>query len=166
MAGTTIKVTLDQASYQKAMAALSPQRFMERLGEASQQAGTFLLENVKRYPSGPTALDKRAAVDAWTPKQRRWFFWALRTGQIVVPYRRTGILRESWKLRMQTTPHQIQVIVSSDTPYGPYVMGSKQAIIHRARWSKLSKLRKELEPTVNRIFNSAVRNIWAKSWKW
>jgi hypothetical protein len=37
-------------------------------------------------------------------KQRRWFFAALRDGEIQVPYQRTGELASSWQSDVQTGP--------------------------------------------------------------
>ena len=48
----------------------------------------------------------------FTDKQRRFFFWALKSGRISVPYRRTHETREGWKLK--TKPESLEFSNASE----------------------------------------------------
>lgn len=77
---------------------------LEKLPEAVQDA---VVDDVTKYylnvfrdsQPAPNYVTRTAAygVPFFTPRQRRWFFAALRDGTIEVPYRRTGGLRKSWR---------------------------------------------------------------------
>ena len=53
-------------------------------------------------------------------KQRRWFFAALDSGEINVPYRRTGQLAKSW----QVSRSENGAVFTNKAPGASYVMGS------------------------------------------
>jgi len=76
-------------------------------------------------------------------KQRRFFFAALRKGQIVVPYRRTGALSGSWGKQ----PFGGGVAVRSSADYAELVMGvgGKQATYHRGTWPTLDQVAQSVE---------------------
>lgn len=65
-------------------------------------------------------------------KQRRYFFAALRRGEIKVPYRRTGTLGRRWTT--EVSPDGRRGVVGNNTPYGPLVQGdaSQQVRYHAA----------------------------------
>jgi len=67
-----------------------------------------------------------------TDRQRRWFFWALRTGQITVPYQRTGRLANSWRARQEGWSHWV---LENSAAYAALVVGrGKQAKYHEGHW--------------------------------
>lgn len=62
-------------------------------------------------------------------KQRGWFFAALKSGEIVVPYHRgeaatSERLGQSWTI--DERDGGLTQVVGNDTSYGPYVMGDEQ----------------------------------------
>lgn len=68
-------------------------------------------------------------------RQRRWFFAALNSGQISIPYSRTGNLGRSWTTEIRTSPMELIGEVGNNVPYGPYVQGENtQASIHQGIW--------------------------------
>ncbi len=67
-----------------------------------------------------------------TERQRRWFFWALRTGVISVPYKRTGILASSWRATKQSWSHWV---IENSASYAALVVGrDEQALYHKGHW--------------------------------
>ena len=67
-----------------------------------------------------------------TDRQRRWFFWALRTGQITVPYSRTGTLANSWRARKEGWSHWV---LENSAAYAALVVGrGEQAKYHEGHW--------------------------------
>lgn len=95
---------------------------------AVDRVGRQAVDYLKQYPprfsgQGPGFKSER---------QRRWFFAALRAGQISVPYQRSGILGRGWRV---TAHGQTQVEVTNDTEYTKWVqVQSSQARIHQGRW--------------------------------
>lgn len=67
-----------------------------------------------------------------TERQRRWFFWALASGIISVPYQRTGKLANSWRARRSGWGDW--VLENSQT-YAYLVVGrDKQSKYHEGHW--------------------------------
>ena len=74
-----------------------------------------------------------------TAKQRRYFFWALRNGRIVVPYSRTGKLGQAWStnVRIDQLPNGLhgEIGTGENVPHARYVQSKQQqAEIHRGNW--------------------------------
>ena len=67
-----------------------------------------------------------------TERQRRWFFWALGTGQINVPYKRTGKLASSWRVEKVTWG---EYALKNSQAYAHWVIEKKkQAVYHEGHW--------------------------------
>jgi len=69
--------------------------------EALNSAVKFLLSErgLGWYPRRRSVTRKRAyGKTFFTDRQRRWFWWALRSGKISVPYRRTMGMRKAWNV--------------------------------------------------------------------
>jgi hypothetical protein len=70
-----------------------------------------------------------------TPKQRRWFFRALKLGLIQVPYVRTGKLGQSWTWTIGNVPGGLHGKVGTNMAYAKYVQNAgDQALIHQGNW--------------------------------
>ncbi len=64
-----------------------------------------------------------------TDLQRRYFFWALKAGEITVPYSRgadskSERFKASWTVQAQN--NGLRVVVGNDTTYGPLLMDPDQ----------------------------------------
>ena len=99
--------------------------------------GLILKGYLARYP--PQRRITRASVYGKpfkTDKQRRYFFYALRTGKIRVPYQRgsdpnSERFKASWAIT--TRNRGMTVVVGNDTTYGPYVMDpDRQSLFMKA----------------------------------
>jgi len=121
-----------------------PELALDAAEPAMDQALVYLHGRVPEYPPKP---QPGQASKWWTPKQRRYFWWALKQGLIQVPYKRTGLLGR--RITEQVTRQAGQVLgeIGMNTPYGPEVVGPPQddpvtingepryqARIHEGRW--------------------------------
>ncbi len=77
-------------------------------------------EELAKYPQ-QRRVTRRAAYGGsfFSERQRRWFFAALRSGELELPYSRTDTLRNSWELRPLSTEN---VMIENTAPYGIYVI--------------------------------------------
>jgi len=75
-----------------------------------------------------------------SPKQRKYFFWALREGIIKVPYERTGNYGRAWQVVKgnENTWRLVGNLSGGGRDYLKYVggnaYGKEQARIHQGRW--------------------------------
>jgi hypothetical protein len=73
-------------------------------GAITEQVASYLLNVFQTEQPTPNHSITRARAypetgdGFFTPKQRKWFFWALRNGIIQVPYRRTQATRRAWHI--------------------------------------------------------------------
>lgn len=86
--------------------------------EAQREAAKFLQGKLQKYPPQTYVSRKQAYGKTWfSDRQRRWFFAALRAGEIDVPYRRTRHLRNAWEIMSVGN----DVVLVNDMEYAPYV---------------------------------------------
>ena len=118
-------------------------------------ANTYLLDVLRIYPP-PNYTTRRAAygVSFFTPKQRRWFFAALRNGEINVPYRRTQGIRDNWRIEGAGRLS----FLANDAPGVEWVIGENQSR-HEALvgWKKVSATVKERTARIVRAFDAGVK---------
>jgi len=85
-----------------------------------------------------------------TDRQRRFFFAALRSGEITVPYARKGAgggLAGGWTVIF--TSGGMGAVVANAVSYGPYVMGTQsQAQYHAGNWKTEQGIAQEAESDV------------------
>lgn len=114
-----LTATIDHAALQRILEALEelgrpPADLVRIMGEAV--ARDSVLKRTANYPD-----NRRAPQPFKSAKQRRFFFAALRSGQITVPYQRTGDLGRGWRYQ----PGGRGGEVTNGVPYAAMVMGSK-----------------------------------------
>lgn len=90
---------------------------------AMKNAGIHLKGEISKYPPRRHITIQQAGGWA-SDKQRRWFFWALRSGNIEVPYRRgqspgSEDLGQRWAIT--TRNRGFTVIVGNNASYGSFV---------------------------------------------
>lgn len=92
-------------------------------------------------------------------RQRRWFFAALRSGAIQVPYRRTGTLGRRWTTRVSgSTLATLTGEVGNVTAYGPWVQkADEQAQVHRGRWRTDEQVATMMAPSIQALFEARLR---------
>ena len=96
----------------------------------------------------------RGAMQYVSEKQRRFVMAAIQRGDITVPYKR-GIDKRSQRMnrsyRLVRAPQNITL--TNSATYWPYVIGIRQAPIHKGRWKRVDDvivkiLRSSLVPDV------------------
>lgn len=76
------------------------------------------------YPPQNYVTRKQAYGQTFqSDRQRRWFFAALNSGEINVPYQRTGHLGEAWQWDMKPRSD----IIYNDSPYEKWTIGNARS---------------------------------------
>ena len=121
----------------------------------------FMLNVLKLYPPKNYVTRKAAYGQTFqSDKQRRWFFWALNSGAISVPYSRTQGLAQGWhKVRTGLSGY-----IVNNTPGAVYVMGERKQSRHEAMvgWKKPSEIIKEHMARINKIVDAAAKKAIKK----
>jgi hypothetical protein len=99
--------------------------------EMTLEVAKYIRKELQKVPSPKRVTRKQAfGVTFFSDRQRRFFFRALGSGQIKVPYRRTGRTRRGW--RIEPFGH-IDHLVLNETPGVQYVQ-------QRATQSRMMKI--------------------------
>lgn len=96
--------------------------------KAANRVAREAVDFLNVYPARYSGHGRGFASD----RQRRWFFAALRAGQITVPYQRTGILGRGWRTEASSKD---RLTIVNNTDYTKWVqVKDTQASIHKGRW--------------------------------
>lgn len=126
---------------------------------AMHEATSLLHDRIAKYPRRRHG----ARMEFVSERQRRGFFAKLRSGEITVPYRRTGMLGRSWATRVRPMVGDIHGVVHNLVPYGTYVQGLKQTTMHRVTgWKRLDDVAKRSMRTIKGFFVKALRRAAAR----
>jgi hypothetical protein len=143
-----------------ALVASMPAVAMDAAEGAMTQTLLFLHGQLPGYPEGP----KEKVSQHWTPKQRAYFFWALRKGLIQVPYQRTGTLGRSFTTQVERGQDAVTGELGTNVAYAPWVVGPAypgedingqtmyQARIHAGLWWSLGNEFDKTTPQAVEIF--------------
>lgn len=121
------------------------------LGAAFSRIQRPLEEALATYP--PPSHKKQPFR---TVRQRRYFFWALRTGKLQVPYRRTDKLKRGWRARIDLRGTEATLNISNSVDYAEGVMGKRQWKYHQGTWTQAQVTVKKFEPFVQRALREEV----------
>jgi hypothetical protein len=94
----------------------------------------YLVKQFQLYPPPNHSITRAQAYPEtgdgfFSVKQRKWFFWALNSGRINVPYHRTQDMRKAWKKYGSGK----NVMVANETQAAVFTMDDER----QARFSKL-----------------------------
>ncbi len=93
---------------------------------------------------------RRGAMQFLSERQRRFVMASIKNGDITVPYKR-GISKQSQRMnrsfKIMRTPRS--VMITNTATYWQYVIGSRQARIHKGRW-------KTVDMAVSKVLNSGL----------
>jgi hypothetical protein len=134
---------------------------VEAADEAITEVQDYMLNVLRMYP--PKNYVSRASAygkSFQSDKQRRWFFWALNSGLINVPYRRTQTLSSGWhKVRSG-----IMGYIVNYTPYAVFVMGERKQSRHEQMvgWKKPSEIIDERIEKIKKIIDEAAKKAIRK----
>jgi uncharacterized protein YbjQ (UPF0145 family) len=122
---------------QKLTAKIRNLKQLRQVRAAVQGAGLFVKRQVARYPSKRRLTRKSVYGSSFkSEKQRRWFFAALRKGEIAVPYRRgqdarSEALGRSWTVAAQNAG--LTAIIGTNVSYARYQQDEeKQSLYAKA----------------------------------
>ena len=124
---------------------------------AVRKSGVRVKAVLARYP--PQKRVTIAAAGGWkSEKQRRWFFAALRSGSINVPYQRTSTLGRGWNVKEADSG--LTAIVNNGVAYGGYVQGPTQqtAMMSAIGWKRTDEVAKQEFPHFVNTVRLAVRS--------
>lgn len=146
---------------QRKLQAMIDARMADRAADAVAKylVDVFKLYPTEKYVSRAEAYPDAPAGPGWfSDKQRRWFFAALRSGALDLPYRRTQTLRNNWQIIGSGTT----LIIVNDTPYAVHVMGDSQGALQsrmseRIGWSTLTAILQGRAERINRIVEGEVK---------
>jgi len=132
----------------------------------AEEMGKYLVKELQEYEPPNRFVTRKAAYGKsfFTRRQQKWFFWALRTGRIRVPYVRTHELRRSWRLHGKGE----SVYIQNDRSGVPYVMGDIGQSRHERMvgWETVGqfveKRTKTIETRGNQIITKTLRQL---GWK-
>lgn len=123
--------------------------------EGVEEASLYMVNVLHQYP--PQKRVTIAQAGGWkSDKQRRWFFAALRRGEIQVPYHRTQQLADGWKI----LGYGKSSFIANETSYAKYVMGDgDQSRMHELiGWQKLQSFLTTRAQQIIRKFDAGVKN--------
>ena len=103
---------------------------------AAYVAEQVVLPKLAQYPS--RSGKKQPFV---SDKARRYFFAALRSGQIRVPYQRSGDLGSNW----QRLPFAHGILLQSGMDYSEIVIGENQGAYFKGTWASVIQTAQTLE---------------------
>lgn len=96
---------------------MNAKRFLPELFKRLRQAGEIVARDLKTYP--PQRPGRRMKFK--TPRQARFVRFAVKTGIMEVPYRRTGHLGSAWSVKgPYRKGRQMRVEVYNDPSLAPY----------------------------------------------
>ncbi len=100
-------------------------------------ADDSVLPHLREYP--PASGKKQPFKSA---KQRKYFFAALRSGKMRIPYPRSGSLARNWKLSSIGGMRTITGRITNPRPYDKFVQGDDgdQAGYHAGNWRTVTDI--------------------------
>ncbi len=130
-----LSIKIDVKDALKALDSLDDPRLPARI--AGRVAREVVLPRLMQYP--PKSGKKQPFV---SDKSRKYFFAALKTGAINVPYRRSGDLGRMWAQQ----PDSDGMTLTSGMPYSEMVLGPRQAAYFKGTWPTTEQIARACEP--------------------
>jgi len=139
---------------------------LKKLPEAVQDEGAdnaydYLVRAMRQYPPRKSVTRKSVyGVTFFTDKQRRWFFAALKSGGLRIPYPRTQRLSRAWRKVGQGR----RAFVGNDTPYAHFMYDDNRQSRMAAAigWDTISEVLKKRNTEIVRRYDAGVKNAIKK----
>lgn len=123
--------------------------------EGIQAANEDAVKYLKTYDVKYRYVSRKAAYGSTfvSEKQRRWFFAALRSGELEIPYKRTGALRRAWRVVGAGRTG----FIANDRPGAGFVMGDIQSR-HEGLvgWKKVEEV---LQKRINQLLKAFSKGV-------
>jgi hypothetical protein len=137
---------------------LPPEAIKEVLTDVSAYALTVLKqEPPQKYVTRAEAYGQTFQSE----KQRRWFFAALSSGKISVPYHRTGRLSAAWEAKVSA--HEVKF--TNAAPSAPFVVGYAFQSRHEklVGWKKVTDILSGPLSFLSSKFRAVVMDAYQKA---
>lgn len=97
----------------------------------------------------------------FSDKQRRWFFAALDSGELSLPYQRTGALRDGWQIAGKDS---LTPMLFNSAPHAIFAHDAKRQsrMLKKIGWKTLADVVKERSSQIARVMAEAVRKSMKK----
>lgn len=135
-----IQISVNAGQVDKTLARF---RGADILGAAFSRIQRPLEDALKTYPT-----PSRKKQPFKTVRQRRYFFWALRTGKIQVPYRRAEDIKRKWRARIDLRGTEATLNISNSSDHAAGVIGPRQWRYHQGTWTQAAVTVKRFEPFI------------------
>lgn len=151
-----IEISYDQGQFKRLMDKLDAFERKQVYHQTVKDVAEFMERKVKEYPPYKYVSRREAyGVPFFTVKQRRWFFAALRSGELDLPYKRTNTLKENWNV---TVTGKGQLRLSNDTAYSGQVQGARQSrMMTRIGWQTIDQYLKKYDGEIGRVMLKRVK---------
>ena len=129
---------------------------------AAEEAAKYIFNVVQAYPPQRRVTRKSVYGTSFkSEKQRRWFFAALRSGAINVPYRRTQAFRRAWRI----LGGGIKTLILNPSPYGPYLMekGRQNLLLAKIGWETLDQIMHDRQDAIRRKLEAGMKKGMRKA---
>jgi len=144
---------------------LNPDLAMRGVKEGIKKATAHVQDNIAQYPPSPKGRPQ-FPNGFKTLRQQRYFFWALRHGEIVVPYPRgeppSETLGRKWTTKI--TDGGLTGVVGNNASYAQWVQsGKKQSRYHKLTgWKTDAQIIKSEAAMVNDIVNKELESVFLR----
>jgi hypothetical protein len=157
----TIHVEYNQGQFRKLRDKLDGFERKQVYHQSVGDVAKFMIGKFQVYPPYRYVSRRQAyGVTFFTDRQRRWFFAALRSGELQIPYARTQRLRYGWR---STTYAPGQIRIVNDVPYTRYVQSKPEQsrMMRLIGWDTAEDTMDRYEGEIGRV---AFRRVdqWAK----
>ena len=132
-------------------------RLLDGAIDGVKAAALYVQGEARRYPP----VRRKRVAQYWTAKQRRFFFAALRRGEIDVPYRRglsprSERLMQRWAVSYENGGRT--AIVGNNASYAPLVHGlpGQQSLYHAGNWKRIDEIAKATGPRAREIVKTVI----------
>lgn len=128
----------------------------ELRGQIVDDVGEYIHNVLRLYPPYKY-VSRRAAYGQtfFSDRQRRWFFAALRDGQLEIPYKRTQALSRGWRKLGQGT----NLMIVNEAAHAGYVMGDGTQSRHAAAigWKTTAQIVEERQDRIIEIAQAGAK---------
>jgi hypothetical protein len=159
--GHGFRITYDQGQFKRLSAKLSPTETKKVIHQTTDEVTDFLLDKVREYPAQKSVTRNQAFGRTFeSERQRRWFFWALRSGRIQVPYQRTGALGRAWRIVRSSGDVRI---LTNEAPAARYIFerGTQSRMMKMIGWKTVSYWLQRYRSEIGRVALANVRR-WVR----
>ena len=129
--------------------------------QAMHSAVVLIHAHVPEYPPPPAP---GTASKFWTAKQRRWFWSTVKRKPEMFNYIRTGTLSRKITEDVTAVGNTVHGVIGTKLRYSKYVIGARQAAIHRGRWWRFVDVWNESKDDAFDEFTSQFYNLLQQRW--